>query len=324
MMNNKMPRILLVSGTVLAVIILGLFAAIKYTSPATPAPYKKIVEPFRAADYSHLPSLSYYQARDGVKLAYRSYPLDTSSLKAVVLIHGSTGSSMMMHPLAQYLQGQGVHVYVPDMRGHGSSGEKGDITYVGQMEDDLEDFILEVLKDKADLTLVGFSAGGGFALRFAAGDRQNYFDRYLLLAPFLRYDSPTTRPEDSKWASASIPRIVCLSLLGPVGEKAFGHLPVLAFGVDPVNAQHQTAVYSYRLWKNFGAHYNYQADMKNAQKPLAVMVGSDDELFYPQKFLPVFAADQPHAEITIVPGVGHSLLIIDRNAMEAIAQQIVR
>mgnify|MGYP002395511468 CR=1 FL=1 len=136
-MKKKMPRILLFSGIVLAVIILGLFAAIKYSSPVSPAPDGKIAAVFRAADYSHLPSLSYYQARDGVKLAYRSYPSGAASLKTVVLIHGSTGSSMMMHPLAKYLQGQGIHVYAPDMRGHGSSGEKGDIAYIGQLEDDL-------------------------------------------------------------------------------------------------------------------------------------------------------------------------------------------
>ncbi len=323
-MKKKMPRILLFSGIVLAVIILGLFAAIKYSSPVSPAPDGKIAAVFRAADYSHLPSLSYYQARDGVKLAYRSYPSGASSSKTVVLIHGSTGSSMMMHPLAKYLQGQGIHVYAPDMRGHGSSGEKGDIAYIGQLEDDLEDFIHEVVKERQDLTLVGFSSGGGFALRFAAGDRQNYFDRYILLAPFIGYNAPTNRPDISAWANASIARIICLSLLGPVGEKCLGHLPVLAFAADPENARNQTAVYSYRLLKNFGAHQNYKADLKNAAKPIAVMVGQEDEFFYPQKFLPVFAAGQPHAEITIVPDVGHVSLIIDGSALEAIAQQIVR
>jgi alpha-beta hydrolase superfamily lysophospholipase len=231
---------------------------------------------------------------------------------------------MMMHPLAKFLQGQDVHVYVPDMRGHGSSGEKGDIAYIGQLEDDLEDFIHEVLKERQDLTLVGFSSGGGFALRFAASDKQNYFDRYILLAPFISYNAPTTRPENGKWASASIPRIMGISLMGAMGEKYFGHLPVLAFGVDPQNSEHQTTFYSYRLSKNFGAHYDYKIDMKNAQKPIAVLVGKGDELMYPQEYLPLFAKWQPHAEITIVPDVGHISLITDENGMIAIAQQIVR
>jgi len=253
-MKKIMPRMLLVSGIVLIVIVAGLAAAIKVSSPASPPPFEEIAAAFNAADYSHLPPVSHYQARDGRDLAYRSYPASSSAMKTAVLIHGSSGSGTMMHPLARYLQAQGIDIYVPDMRGHGSSGERGDIAYIGQLEDDLEDFIHEILKKRQDLTLIGFSAGGGFALRFAASDRQNYFDRYLLLAPFLRHDAPTTRPEINKWADAGVLRIIALNLLGPLGEKYFGHLPVLAFGVDSQNAQNQIPVYSYRLWKNFGAH----------------------------------------------------------------------
>jgi pimeloyl-ACP methyl ester carboxylesterase len=229
-----------------------------------------------------------------------------------------------MHALAEYLQGQSMTVYVPDMRGHGESGHKGDIAYVGQLEDDLEDFVKQVLKGKQDVTLVGFSAGGGFALRFAGSSRQKLFAHYVLLAPFLRYDAPMTRPNNSEWANASVPRIIGLSLLGPIGEKWFGHLPVLAFAIDPKTVEHQTAIYSYRLWSNFGPHRDYKADMKAAKQPITVLVGKDDELFYPQKYLPVFAGSQPHAEIIIVPDVGHITLTAKRAGMAAIAKEIAR
>ncbi len=305
------------------IIILVVFAGvIKFSEPVAPSPLTFVSASFQSMNLSQLPQVSKFEARDGVKLAYRSYPSTLSSAKTVVLIHGSSGSGVMMHPLAKYLQGQGVHVYAPDMRGHGSSGQKGDIAYVGQLEDDLEDFIHEVLKDRQDLTLAGFSSGGGFALRFAASDKQNYFDRYILLAPFISYNAPTTRPENSKWASASVPRIIGISLLGSAGEKWLGHLPVIAFGIDPKNAQYQTGVYSYRLLKNFGAHYDYKTDMKNAKKPIAVLVGKDDELMHPQEYLPLFAKHQPHAEIAIVPEVGHITLISDKAGMAAIARQL--
>jgi alpha-beta hydrolase superfamily lysophospholipase len=307
---------------VIIIILVVFAAAIKFSEPVSPPPLTFVGASFQTMDYSQLPPLSYYAARDGIKLAYRSYPSTSPSAKTVVLIHGSSGSGMEMHALAKFMQGQGINVYVPDMRGHGESGKKGDIAYIGQMEDDIEDLIHEVLKDRADLTLVGFSSGGGFALRFAASDKQNYFDRYILLAPFMSHDAPTTKPENSKWASASVPRIIGISLLGSIGEKYFGHLPVLAFGVNPQNAQNQTPVYSYRLWKNFGAHHDYKLDMKNAQKPIAVLVGKDDEFMYPQEYLPLFAKWQPHAEINIVPDVGHITLITDEAGLSAIAEQI--
>jgi len=317
---NIIKLILLLLVIVIA-LLGGVATAIKLSSPAPPPTMEAIASPFRTMDFSKLHPLSRYAARDGAQLAYRAY-VSPQAKQTVVLIHGSSGSSMMMHALAEYLQGQGIDVYVPDVRGHGESGTKGDIDYIGQLENDLEDFIHEVLKDRADLTLVGFSSGGGFALRFAASDKQNYFDRYILLAPFISYNAPTTRTDNDKWASASVARIIGISMLGSAGEKWLGHLPVIAFGIDPKNAQYQTGVYSYRLLKNFGAHYDYKTDMKNAKKPIAVLVGKDDELMYPQEYLPLFAKHQPHAEIAIVPEVGHISLITDEAGLAAIARQM--
>jgi non-heme chloroperoxidase len=306
---------------IIIIIYAGIAVAIKFSSPVSPPALEIIALPFRSMDFSKLPPLSRYSARDGAKLAYRAYSAPQPK-QTVVLIHGSSGASRSMHALAEYLQGQGMDVYAPDMRGHGDSGNRGDIAYVGQLEDDLEDFVNQVLKDKRDATLVGFSAGGGFALRFAGSSRQKLFAHYVLLAPFLRYDAPTTRPNNSEWAKASVPRIIGLTLLGPIGEKWFGHLPVIAFAIDPKTVQYQTATYSYRLWSNFGPHYNYKADMKAAKQPITVLVGKDDELFYPQKYLPVFAGSQPHAEIIVVPNVGHITLISDKAGMKAVAEQV--
>jgi non-heme chloroperoxidase len=314
--------ILLLLGIVI-IIFVGFAVVTALTPPKSPPPLESIAAPFRSMDFSKLPPLSRYGARDGAQLAYRSY-IAPHPKQTVVLIHGSSGASRNMHALAGYLQGQGMTVYVPDMRGHDDSGRKGDIAYVGQLEDDLEDFVNQVLKDKQGATLIGFSAGGGFALRFAGSNRQKLFARYLLLAPFLRYDAPTTRPNNDNWAKANVPRIIGISLLGSLGEKWLGHLPVIAFAVDPGSAEYQTASYSYRLQSNFGPHYNYKADMKAAKQPITVLVGKDDELFYPQAYLPTFAAALPHAEIIIVPGVGHITLTSEQAGISAIAKTLTQ
>ena len=65
----------------------------------------------------------------------------------------------------------------------------------------------------APLTLVGHSSGGGFALRVAGSPIQNLFERTVLLAPYLGYDAPTTRPNSGGWANADIPRIIGLMAL---------------------------------------------------------------------------------------------------------------
>ena len=85
----------------------------------------------------------------------------------------------------------------------------------------------------APLTLVGHSSGGGFALRVAGSPIQNLFERSVLLAPYLGYDAPTTRPSSGGWANADIPRIVGLMALRGIGVTCCEALPVLAFAVPP-------------------------------------------------------------------------------------------
>ncbi len=41
-----------------------------------------------------------------------------------------------MHALAEALRTAGVTAYVLDIRGHGGSGRRGDIDYIGQIDDD--------------------------------------------------------------------------------------------------------------------------------------------------------------------------------------------
>jgi non-heme chloroperoxidase len=305
------------------IIIVGIIftTAITLSAPKSPPMMESIAAPFRTMNFTTLPPVSRYLARDGTKLAYRSYPCANAKQK-VVLIHGSSGSSISMHALAEYLQRNDIDVYALDMRGHGESGRRGDIDYVGQLEDDLEDCVNQLFKGEKNLILVGLSSGGGFVLRFAGSNRQQLFKKYIALAPYIRYDALTTRGNNAEWAKASSSRIIVLTLLGPAAQKWLGHLPVIAFGINPQTARYQTAMYSYRLWSNFGPHYDYNADLKAIKQPLTVMVGENDELFYPQKYLPVFAESQPHAEIRIVPGVGHITMTTEPFGLSAIAEAL--
>jgi alpha-beta hydrolase superfamily lysophospholipase len=85
------------------------------------------------------------------------------------------------------------------------------------------------------LVLLGFSAGGGYALHAAAAPVGKSFERAVLLSPMLGPRVPTYRPTQA-WAAPYIPRIIALSLLNRVGIHAFDHLTVLAFAIDPKRA----------------------------------------------------------------------------------------
>ncbi len=150
-------------------VVFGL--AIVFGGPTPPPELPSISMPFKSVDFSDLPELKTYSAKDGTKLAYRHYePVDVLPKGSVVLIHGSSASSSSMHVLAKAFAKSGFSAYALDIRGHGASIPKGTIKYVGQLEDDLEAFTQAVSLKKPS-TLVGFSSGGGFAMRFAASDR---------------------------------------------------------------------------------------------------------------------------------------------------------
>src|SRR5437667_3934654 len=216
----------------LATLVLAGLIAVPVSRPPALA---LISDTVRAGDREGIPPLLYFQARDGSNIAYRHYAPPGPIGRVAVLIHGSSGSSLTVHPLAKMLSARGVESFVPDIRGHGASGTRGDIGYIGQLEDDLADFVaaLRNAVPLAPLTLIGHSAGGAFTLRVAGSPIQNLFERFVLLAPYLGYDATSTRPGSGGWASADIPRIIGLLALRAIGVNCCEALPVLALAVPP-------------------------------------------------------------------------------------------
>jgi non-heme chloroperoxidase len=289
----------------LIVMALGGFGAVlAFDAPVSPPFLASVGEPFAKVDFSDLPAVQTYPARDGVKLGYRAY--EGSGAHVIVLIHGSSDDGSGMHPLAKSLRDSGSSVYAPVLRGHHGSGRKGDIDYVAQLEDDLADFVavLRPLHPSASFTLIGFSSGGGFVLRAIAGPGEKLFDRFVMISPALPPGAPTIRPGTGGWAALAMPRIITLAMLNRIGIDWFNGLPIVAFATSP-KAAHLTSAYSFRLAIGFGATRDYLAALGRSRKPAALLVGSADELFYPDRYAPLLSPARSDLHITIVPGIGH-------------------
>ena len=235
---------------------------------------------------------------------------------SVVLVHGSSASSRSLHVLARAVAESGLSAYALDMRGHGDSGSKGQIAYVGQLDDDLEDFMRSV-QPARPATLAGFSAGGGFALRVAAGERQTLFDQYLLLSPFIGQDAPTYRPDSGGWVSVGIPRIVALSLLDAVGVHALASLPVTRFALNEQGKLMLTPYYSYALATNFRPRADWRASIRSATQPMRLLAGQQDEAFFAERYAGLFQAEGKDVPVTLLPGIGHVALTLDPLAVRA-------
>ncbi len=316
-------RLLTAAAAVPLLAAASLALAIALGGPRPPPPMASIAAPFRDVDFSAVPSASRFPARDAVPIAYRAYPASGPVRGSVVLVHGSSARSQSMHPLATALAAAGLATYALDVRGHGASGPRGRIAYVGQLEDDLEDFLSAVAPPRPRL-LVGFSAGGGFALRVAGSDRQRLFDGYLLLAPFLHQDASTFRPGGGGWVAIGVPRLVALGIVNRVGITSLNGLPVTAFALDARDRQLLTPAYSYALAVSFRPHQDWRGDVRRARQPMEVLVGGEDEVFLPERFGPELERPGDPVPITIVPGVGHIGLTLERRGIAAVVDAALR
>jgi alpha-beta hydrolase superfamily lysophospholipase len=317
-MNNFF--FMLVSIAVLMCAVVA--TALVWGGPGTPAPITSINDPFESVDFSNMPPLKNYQGADGAKLFYRAYTPQGDNIKgSAVLVHGSSGSSESMHPMATALAAAGVHVYALDIRGHGDSLPKGHIAFIGQLESDLQSFV-QAVQPPSPSTLIGFSSGGGFVLRVAASEMQSAFDSYLLLAPYLGHTAPNHRPDSGGWVSVGIPRIVALNALNAVGIRHWNDLPVVRFALTEEAKKFLTPEYDFNLNMNFAANADYQADLLNAKGKVAILAGDADELLQSQELQGMVQSAGKDWAVQLLPGVQHIALTLDPTALKAIAEQV--
>ena len=307
---------------VLALVVLALLA-----TPLRPVPELQSISRARATvDLSGLPAVERFQARDGTWLGFRHYGAGGRPTgRVAIVVHGSSGSSGgTIHALSQALAAHGVEAFAVDMRGHGASGTRGDIGYVGQLEDDLADFVA-VLRNtvpSAPLTLIGHSSGGGFTLRVAGSPIQNLFERFVMLAPYLGYDAPSTRPSSGGWANADIPRILGLLALRGIGVNCCEALPVLALAVPPNSEKTLVSTYTDRLMRNFAVRGDFRRDLAAATKPLTIISGADDELMFSDKYAEAVRGAKVAVDVKVLDGINHMGIVAAPKAISIVAEDV--
>jgi pimeloyl-ACP methyl ester carboxylesterase len=315
--------------TLCGVGVVALVLAIMIATPLVAPPELHSISAVRGTvDMSGLPAIERFQARDGTALGFRHYAATGPSTgRAAIVVHGSSGSSGgPIHALSAALAAHGVETWAVDIRGHGESGTHGDIGYVGQLEDDLADFVALIRKTTptAPLSLIGHSAGGGFALRVAGSNIQNLFARTLLLAPYLGPFAPTNRPNSGGWANPDMPRIIALMLLRRLGISCCEALPVLAFAVPPNSQMRLVPAYSERLRGNFGVQLDYRTDLATVTKPLTIYSGADDELMLADKYAEAVRGLTPAVNVKLINGVTHLGIVSNPRAVAIIADDVAR
>ena len=322
-----MNIVVAVLAGIFAVFLSGLAVALYLV--ATPPP--PISEPKDVFDFTSLrmgpaeippPSLRRYAARDGEELAYRIY--ESTSDRILIFVHGSSYHGGGYHALAAALSlGGAAKVVLPNMRGHYQSGRhRGDVEYIGQMEDDIADLIRHLREQRLNgpLTLGGHSSGGGFAIRFAGGGQAAPISSYLLLAPAIPTSPAMRQGTAGGWASLNFRRLYGLRALNAVGIHGFNALPVIEFN-KPAKFWDgtETLSYSYRLNVSYHPRYRYQGDLRALGERVLVMIGANDEAIDPEALRAIVAESAPKARMTIVAALSHFGIFNDPAAWDMIA-----
>lgn len=255
------------------------------------------------------------QARDGYEIQFRRYETTASDGPLLVLVHGPAWHGLQFDHLARELRGK-ADVVVPDLRGHGTApGRRGDIDYIGQLEDDLADLIESQRKPGQSVILGGHSSGGGLAIRFAGGPHGKMIDGAVLLAPFLQQGAPPTPSNFGGLAHVAQRRVLGLSFLNTVRIRAFNDLPVIAFNfpqqlLDGPWGDTVTSRYSYRLNAGIAPRWDYLADVA-ALPPFLLLAGSRDEAAVAALYGPTMAVATERGRYLVLNGATHFDIVSD-------------
>jgi pimeloyl-ACP methyl ester carboxylesterase len=260
--------------------------------------------------------------RDGYALKVRRYG-GADDVPLLVLVHGSGWHGLQFDNLASSLEDV-ADVVVPDLRGHGAApGRRGDVDYIGQLEDDLADLIVSVAKPGQPVIMGGHSSGGGLVIRFAGGAHGDMLDGALLLAPFLKHNAPTVREDAGGWTPVLTRRNIGLSILNTFQITALNHLPVIQLNIPRAVPEGQlgdlaTVEYSYRLNESFAPRRSYLEDVA-ALPRFVLMVGGADETYVSSAFAPTMGAVTDRGRYDMILGATH-LGLVDDPRVEAITK----
>jgi non-heme chloroperoxidase len=267
-------------------------------------------------------TMSKITTRDGVEIYYK----DWGAGPAVILSHGWPLSSDSWESQAFHLASNGFRVVTHDRRGHGRSSQPWDGNDMDHYADDLAQLI-EAL-DLRDISLIGFSTGGGEITRYVGRHGTERVAKLGLISAvpplMLKTEAnPGGLPIevfDGLRASSIANRSQLYRDLasGPFfgfnrpGAKVSQGL-IDAFWLQGMQAGHKNAYDSIKAF----SETDFTEDLKKFDRPTLIVHGDDDQI------VPIDAAARasaklvPHATLKVYPGAPHGLADTHKEQLNA-------
>jgi alpha-beta hydrolase superfamily lysophospholipase len=254
------------------------------------------------------PPTGFVPATDGTKLAYFAY-VPAKPIATLVFYHGSGAHSTAGYlGLGKQLAAKyGVATYLVDIRGHGSSGgPRGDAPSQQQVWDDTKS-VVDFVRGKYPRLpeyVGGHSAGAGVVLNSESRIGSEVAG-YAFLAPDFGLNSGT-----SQQAGASNFATVCTrAFVANAATQGLldAHTDALGFAYTKEQIAGAGLINRYTVTMALAQNPSTSAAvLKDINKPIAVWIGSQDEVFNPAKVLAyAMKAQKGKSTVGEVPGRNH-------------------
>ncbi|TCZ68251.1 alpha/beta fold hydrolase [Flaviaesturariibacter aridisoli] len=259
------------------------------------------------------------QTGEEIQLSYCDY----GKGRPVVLLHGWPLSKEMWEYQLDPLVNAGLRVVKYDRRGFGKSSKPWDSYDYDSLTDDLHAVLTEL--DLRDVTLVGFSMGGGEAVRYLGRYGSDRVSRLVLISAVTPYlgrsaDNPDGVPESVFAEMLEGIRSDRIAFLDEFGKKFFGagllSHPVSTPLLDYYRmlASHASQRSTVQCALSF-AHTDFRADLKAITVPTLIIHGDAD------KTVPIDASSArtarmiDNSEYIVYEGAPHGLFYTHKDRL---------
>ncbi|OZI44373.1 alpha/beta fold hydrolase [Bordetella genomosp. 4] len=294
-----------------------LAAAVQAGAPAQAAPTEE------AAPVTNVTKNgNYITTRDGVQIYFKDWgPKDGP---VVTFSHGWPLSSDSWESQMIFLASQGYRVVAHDRRGHGRSSQPWEGNDMDHYADDLA-AVIQAL-DLKDVTLVGFSTGGGEVARYIGRHGTNRVKKAVLVSavpPLMlkTADNPGGLPievfDGLRKASLENRSQLYLDIAsGPFfGFNRPGAKPnqglIQAFWVQGMQGGHKN---TYDSIAAFSAT-DFRSDLQKFDVPTLVIHGDDDQIVPIEAAGKASAGQIKGAKLIVYPGAPHGLTETHKNRL---------
>ncbi|WP_025565181.1 alpha/beta hydrolase [Psychromonas sp. SP041] len=276
------------------------------------------------ADSKELTPLQYTQASDDTTLAFRTYlPLQANAI--LIFFHGAGAhSGLSYNHIGVGLRDEfNIAVYMPDLRGHGSSdGPRGDTPSDQQVWLDINTMVKHARSQYPDLPLFigGHSAGAGLAINYSNWEQRDVIDGYVFLAPYFGFRSETSYDKTEnggyEFSSVSVSDFVINSMSGGL---FLGHSNAVKFNYPDSILEKNPKIVTFNTVNMSKAVTPYSPDTQLSKlQQFGLWIGNKDEAFDPEKVIQ-FAKDnsapKANKEIKIIEEANHFSIILDASKL---------